>query len=181
MEAFEVKERVPAREGRRARQSDDPAEALEGLYRTDAGRYRALAASIVGAQRADDVVQEAFARALRKQTTWRGDGPLSAWLWRLVLRTAYDADRGRARFERMAGRLRALRDRDGEETAVDDRVREPIRRLPRRQRDCIVLRYYGDLAYEEIAAVLEISPGTVGALLSKAHVALRTELEQEGI
>jgi RNA polymerase sigma factor (sigma-70 family) len=54
-----------------------------------------------------------------------------------------------------------------------------LRRLPSRQRDCVVLRYYGDLSYVEIAGVMGIEVGTVGALLSKAHAALRAELERE--
>jgi DNA-directed RNA polymerase specialized sigma24 family protein len=42
-----------------------------------------------------------------------------------------------------------------------------------------VLLYYGDLSYGEIAGVMGIEVGTVGALLSKAHAALRAELERE--
>jgi RNA polymerase sigma factor (sigma-70 family) len=62
--------------------------------------------------------------------------------------------------------------------AIDDTLLRPLRRLPSRQRDCIVLRYYGDLSYEQLADVMGIEPGTVGALLSKAHKALRAELEK---
>jgi DNA-directed RNA polymerase specialized sigma24 family protein len=43
----------------------------------------------------------------------------------------------------------------------------------------VVLRYFGDLSYAEIAEVMGIEVGTVGALLSKAHAALRAELERE--
>jgi len=54
-----------------------------------------------------------------------------------------------------------------------------LRRLPSRQRDRVVFRYYGDLSYARIAGVRGIEVGTVGALLSKAHAALRAELERE--
>lgn len=62
---------------------------------------------------------------------------------------------------------------------ADRALAEPLRRLPSRQRDCVVLRYYGDRSYGEIAVVMGIEVGTVGALLSSAHRALRAELERE--
>jgi DNA-directed RNA polymerase specialized sigma24 family protein len=39
-----------------------------------------------------DVVQEAFATAVRKRRSFRGDGPLEAWGWRIVLDTACTGD-----------------------------------------------------------------------------------------
>ena len=56
--------------------------------------------------------------------------------------------------------------------SVERTLAEPLRRLPSRQQDCVVLRYYGDLTYAEIAHVMGIEVGTVGALLSKAHATL---------
>jgi DNA-directed RNA polymerase specialized sigma24 family protein len=65
------------------------------------------------------------------------------------------------------------------EVTVDPTLLGTLRRLPERQRDCVVLRYYGDQSYAEIARVMGIEVGTVGALLSKAHAALRAEIERE--
>ena len=156
------------------------ATAIEAIYRAQAARFRGLAAAVAGADAAGDVVQEAFARALRKRASWRGEGPLEAWLWRLVLNAARDAERRRVRRERLAARLFRLFERDTAPAgSVDRTLAEPLRRLPSRQRDCVVLRYYGDLSYAEIAGVMGIEVGTVGALLSKAHAALRAELERE--
>jgi RNA polymerase sigma-70 factor (ECF subfamily) len=156
------------------------ATAIEAIYRAQAARFRGLAAAVAGADAAGDVVQEAFARALRKRASWRGEGPLEAWLWRLVLNAARDAQRRRVRRERLTARLFRLSDRDVESAASLGRTLDgPLRRLPSRQRDCVVLRYYGDLSYAEIAGVMGIEVGTVGALLSKAHAALRAELEGE--
>jgi DNA-directed RNA polymerase specialized sigma24 family protein len=69
------------------------ATAIEAIYRAQAARFRGLAAAVAGADAASDVVQEAFALALRKRASWRGEGPLEAWLWRLVLNAARDAQR----------------------------------------------------------------------------------------
>jgi RNA polymerase sigma factor (sigma-70 family) len=97
-----------------------------------------------------------------------------------VLNAARDAQRRGVRRERLTARLLWLFERDVEPAASVGRTLDgPLRRLPPRQRDCVVLRYYGDLSYAEIASVMGIEVGTVGALLSKAHAALRAELERE--
>jgi RNA polymerase sigma-70 factor (ECF subfamily) len=57
-------------------------------------------------------------------------------------------------------------------------VRTWIAGLPERQRLAVYLRYYADLDYRAIAAVLEVEVGTVSATLSAAHRALRKNLEE---
>ena len=164
----------------RARRQAASATAIEAVYRSQAARFRGLAAAVAGPEAAADIVQDAFALALRKRGSWRGEGSLEAWLWRLVLNAARDAERRRVRGDRLTARLARLFDRAPSASGgVDDRLAGPLRRLPERQRDCVVLRYYGDLPYAEIAAVMGIETGTVGALLSTAHAALRAELERE--
>ena len=67
---------------------------LEALYRQ---RYRHLlrvAIAIVGDEAGGhDAVQEGFARALREQQSFRGDGPVEAWVWRTVVNAALAARR----------------------------------------------------------------------------------------
>jgi RNA polymerase sigma factor (sigma-70 family) len=60
-----------------------------------------------------------------------------------------------------------------------DPVRAAVAALPERQRLALFLRYYADLDYAAIAAILEIKEGTVGATLHAAHAALRAALEAE--
>ena len=57
-------------------------------------------------------------------------------------------------------------------------VRVWIAGLPERQRLAVYLRYYADLDYRAIAAVLEVELGTVSATLSAAHRSLRKNLEE---
>ena len=78
-----------ARQAAAARRRVVSASAIEAVYRSQAARFRGLAAAVAGADAASDVVQDAFALALRRRATWRGDGPLEAWLWRLVLNAAW--------------------------------------------------------------------------------------------
>ena len=56
-------------------------------------------------------------------------------------------------------------------------VLEAVRKLPERQRACVVLRYYEDLAEADIAEVLDCSVGTVKSQLSKARAKLERELQ----
>ena len=55
-------------------------------------------------------------------------------------------------------------------------VLEALRRLPRRQREVLALRYYLDLSEAEIADTLQISRGAVKSHASRGAAALRTEL-----
>jgi RNA polymerase sigma factor (sigma-70 family) len=52
-----------------------------------------------------------------------------------------------------------------------------LRRLPRRQREVLVLRYYADLSEAEIADAIGVSRGAVKSHASRAMAALRAELE----
>jgi RNA polymerase sigma factor (sigma-70 family) len=51
-------------------------------------------------------------------------------------------------------------------------VRRALERLPRRQREAIVLRYYLDLDVREVAAVMRIEEGTAKSTLARAREAL---------
>ena len=57
-----------------------------------------MAAAIAGDRELGrDAVQEAFAAAVRKRRSYRGDGTLEAWVWRIVVNAARDARRRRRR------------------------------------------------------------------------------------
>ncbi|MFL5920225.1 MAG: RNA polymerase sigma factor [Gaiellaceae bacterium] len=153
-----------------------PLDKIEALYRARLGAFRRVARGIVGDDdAARDAVQEAFASAVRHRKTFRGDGSLEGWVWRMVVNAA-----------RMS--RRAEPGRSGapgvEEPAAnghaqpDPRVRAAVAALPERQRLVLFLRYFADLDYATIAESLEISPGTVAATLSNARSSLRGALEE---
>ena len=149
------------------------AEAIEALYRRRYGHFRDGVATITGDhESARDVVQETFARALRKRRSFRGEGSLEAWVWRIVVNAARDARRKR-------GPLLGLRDRPEAPTPNGDGNSLPLELLTDRQREVLFLHYYADLDYATIAEALGISPGTVGATLSTARRALRQALTAE--
>jgi len=72
-------------------------EALESLYRADLSRFVRTAGAIVGDEAAGcDAVQEAFAQAVRKRASFKGDAPFEAWVWRIVINDALMLRRRRA-------------------------------------------------------------------------------------
>ncbi len=69
---------------------------IEAVYRDHFPQFRRVAAAITGDREETlDVVQEAFGTAIRRRKTFRGDGPLEAWIWRVVVNTATDHRRPR--------------------------------------------------------------------------------------
>ena len=62
---------------------------LESLYRDRYDHFARVAAGVTGdGETGRDAVQHAFATAVRKRRSFRGSGPLEAWLWRIVVNEA---------------------------------------------------------------------------------------------
>jgi RNA polymerase sigma-70 factor (ECF subfamily) len=151
----------------------DPAE-IEAIYRARLADFRRVAAAIVGdVERGSDAVQEAFGAALRKRRSFRAEGTLEAWLWRLVVNQARDERRAARRAP-----IPVLLSANGSSTEEDARLAAAVAALPERQRLAIFLRYYADLDYASIGKVLGVRNGTVAAALSAAHGNLRKTLEE---
>jgi DNA-directed RNA polymerase specialized sigma24 family protein len=111
-------------------------------------------------------------QAVRHRRSFRREGPLEAWLWRMVVNAAKKSvprheptEVERATFA---------------ENGVGDPVRSAVAALPERQRLTLFLRYYADLDYEAISTTLGVTSGTVGATLNAAHMALRSSLKEAG-
>jgi RNA polymerase sigma factor (sigma-70 family) len=151
---------------------------LETLYRASLPRYVRAAAAIVGDEGLGaDAVQDAFVRAVRERRAFRCQVPLEAWVWRIVINSAIDA--------RTRNRRHLLLETQALDVLVENGHPEPdatvrvwVTALPERQRLAVFLRYFADLEYQAIAAVLKIEVGTVSATLSAAHAALRRSVEE---
>lgn len=71
-------------------------EAIKELYEHAFERFVAVASVVVGdAEDGRDIVQDAFAKALDRSSTFRGEGPLEAWVWTIVLNRAREQARRR--------------------------------------------------------------------------------------
>jgi RNA polymerase sigma-70 factor (ECF subfamily) len=158
-------------------QVDEKTDALEQLYRDRYRTFRDVLAGIVGSHDlAREVVQEAFARALRERRRFRGEGSLEAWVWKIAVNAALKKRRGLVR-------ERGLEAEPAADAApsVDPAIREAVLALPPRRRLVIFLRYFADLSYREIAQIVGVSEGTVAATLSQAHRELARRLVGEEV
>jgi RNA polymerase sigma-70 factor (ECF subfamily) len=159
--------------------ADRSLEVIEQIYREHAPRYRRVALAIVrDPDTAEDVVQEAFARAVVRRGSFRGSGNAAGWIWRIVVNTALSHERRRYAEGRMLGRSEVVSSDFGNPEPKDDQLHESVARLPERQKLVLFLRYYADLEYEAIGAVLSIAPGTVGKLLHDAREGIRLAIER---
>jgi RNA polymerase sigma factor (sigma-70 family) len=157
---------------------------LEQVFRAGYPRVVGVAARVLGSRdEAEDVAQEVFLAFNR--TTVPADEALR-WMSVAAAHTALNHLR--------SGRRRSAREEaaaDGHvpvpDTADDvvtrderRRVRAALARLPRTQAVALVLRHSG-LSYAEVAAALDLSPGSVGTTIRRAESALRKELSSDAL
>ncbi|GAB3434924.1 SigE family RNA polymerase sigma factor [Flindersiella endophytica] len=150
------------------------------LFRANCTKMVRLAA-LLGADDPEDIAQEAFARVFRTWASIRGDDPTP-----YLQRTLANLVRSRQRRLLTAWRRQQpgpIEIESAEELVV---VREEhrevvaaVRRLPRRQREAIVLRYWLDLPYAQIAEVMGISAGAIKGYLSRGLKALEETSVEE--
>jgi RNA polymerase sigma-70 factor, ECF subfamily len=158
-----------------------PTEDFAEFYEASYGRMVALVAAMVGdRQQAEDITQEAFARAL---TRWpqvaRYDLP-EAWVRRVALRLVVDASRGMRRAVRLTAWLAAGQRGRGQppDPLTSTALSVALMRLPLPQRQVIVLYYLADLPVDAIARDCGVSAGTIRARLAGARQRLERELRE---
>jgi RNA polymerase sigma-70 factor (ECF subfamily) len=138
------------------------------LYRDCRDELYRGAYLLVGAPDAEEVVQEAFERAIREpQFFERVDNP-GGWLRVVAGRRALSRLRRAQRWSAIQAFLRPAPPPD-----ADLDLEHALTSLPATQRAAIVLRYYHGLDYAEIAAAIGTAPSSVGPLLTRARTALR--------
>ena len=126
------------------------------------------AAFLLPMDEAEEVVQDAFERALRIVDFREAVESPIAWLRTTTVRLAVDRLRRRALWERVRHLVVPWTSTD----ARSSELREALGCLPAKQRAALVMRYYNDAPYAEIAAAVGIRPESVGPLLTRAKRAL---------
>ena len=141
-----------------------------------------------------DVVQEVFLKVFRNIHSFRSNSSLKTWIYRIAVNEAYNHRRWFCRHQRqevaLSGNDEATHSYEEKLTdpgrspydlasSVETRalVEEALAKLSPKFRTAVVLRDIEDLSYEEIAAILDISLGTVKSRILRGREALRKLLE----
>lgn len=160
-------------------------EAFSSLIRRHARTAARLAHRLLkNREDAEDVVQEAFARAFRKIDTFRGDATFRTWILQVTLNEAYDHLRRRkqrsgsqedleALLPELADRMAPTPHRISSSRDDLDAVTRALEDLPPRQKTALVLKIYEGLSYPEVAQVMGITVLATRVYLSLARQSLR--------
>jgi RNA polymerase sigma-70 factor (ECF subfamily) len=148
-------------------------------------------------EEARDLTQETFLRAFQNIGSFRGDADLRTWIYRIAINQArnrwrwwrrrrrdatvsLDSPNGRSG-QPLTATLRTERGEDPEQQTLarerEQALRAALTTLSSAYCEAVVLRDIEGFSYEEIAATLEISVGTVKSRLSRGREELRRKLE----
>lgn len=132
---------------------------------------------------AKDISQQVFLKLFRRIGQFRQEAGFATWLYRIVANTCIDEQRSRRRLvpldpETGAARMRT---RGSQEEAylkqqVTDSVRLAVGELKPKLRMTMLLKYVEGMSYDEIAAALGCSAGTVASRLNRGHKILARKL-----
>lgn len=160
----------------------DADQAVTALYSANYRSLVRLAAMLVrDAGTAEEVVQDAFVAMHGGWRRLRDPDKALSYLRQSVVNRSRSVLRHRAVVEKYAPK--GLPDAPSAEAgAIGELERsaviEALSRLPARQREALVLRYYADLSEAEIASAMGISRGAVKSHTARGMTALRNVLEQ---
>jgi RNA polymerase sigma-70 factor (ECF subfamily) len=175
---------------------DSDADILEGCRRSDPhaqrrafDRYRDRVYSIAlrflkgDDAAAQDVTQEVFVKMFRAAPTFRAEARLSTWIYRIAANACLDELRRRRRllfFGDLPDAIHPTTTPDGAPGGLQGEVLAAVNRLPPKMRITVLLRYFEDLPYDDIARALDCTTGTIASRLHRAHAILARELAHLG-
>lgn len=163
-------------------------QAFNELVRRHQERVYWVARRVLGThEEADDIVQETFLRMYTGIGRFRGESSLSTWLYRIAMNLALNA----LRKKRLRTVLRlddlAAEPPSRSESAdapllrkeSDEALRRAVEALPAKQKKVFVLRYFEELSYAEIAAILKKSEGGLKANYYHAIQKIQRSMKRE--
>ena len=133
---------------------------------------------------AGDVTQEVFLKLMTNIGQFRGDAEFSTWLYRLVVNACTDTARRRKSAATISGHPDVdtfagpgTQEEDYAREQLGASIRAAVSALPPKFRMAVLLRYFEDLSYEQMARTLHCSIGTVASRLSRGHKILAERLK----
>ena len=135
-------------------------------------------------QEAYDVVQEVFIKAMRETRIFDEEFKIKAWLFRVTSNLCFNQVRNRKRRGAILDTMmkpEAFGAKQLESVFAGqqrEEVMASLEELSDDHKEILLLRYYDDLSYAEIADVLQVKLGTVMSRLSRARMRLMTVMEE---
>jgi len=151
-------------------------------------KLRRFAITLTGnMHEADDLVQQACEKALRKQNQWQTGTRLDSWVYRIIQNQHIDTLRGRSRRGEHTAEsdITSLVDPSSEQKAEREnmlsKLSKIIEELPAEQRSVMLLVAVEGHSYSEAAEALAIPVGTVMSRLSRARTRITSMLKKPAI
>jgi RNA polymerase sigma-70 factor (ECF subfamily) len=160
-------------------------EAFRRLFERHKDRVYSVALYFFGGDEAmaADVTQQVFLKLFTRINQFEGESEFTTWLYRLTTNACVDEQRKRRRVQQFgenvelpqpgAGRIPEERLAKAE---VARTVKRAVAALKPKLRVVMLLKYFEELSYEEIADVLGLSKGTVASRLNRGHKVLARKL-----
>ena len=141
---------------------------------------RAVALDVLGDHHlAKDVTQDAFVRAYERLAGLRRPEAFGAWLMKITRRCALDSARRKPRETQLDKAIAtAAASPNGQLDESKRRLLAAIVKLPKVEKQVVMLRYFGDNSVRDVAKIVDRSVGTVTKQLSRAHKRLREILKE---
>lgn len=156
--------------------------------------YRLALAQLRNTTDAEDAVQEALIKAGRSAASFRSESSEYTWVVRILINHCHDMQRKVSRRQKreVAGDLieqkssqiadpRASAQQNIELSDMSRHLMDAVQELGQNYKPLILMRYFENMNYEDIAAALNINLGTVKSRMNQAKNLLRAKLEARGI
>lgn len=143
--------------------------------------YHIAIAIVNNDEDAGDAISETIVKAYTNLKKLKNPDYFKTWITRILINECRKILKQRRKvisIEDYPEKRREQEQQQSKEEIMDLQI--AIQKLPKRQKDVILLYYYNDLSIEEIALILEIPKGTVKSRLSTARNYLYEILSKEG-
>jgi RNA polymerase sigma-70 factor (ECF subfamily) len=160
-------------------------EAFRALFEAHKDRVFTVALYFFGGDeaRASDVTQQVFLKLFTRISQFREESEFTTWLYRLTVNACIDERRRDRRLDSIdeiahdhLPRAHSAAEERLMRREVGDEVQRAVAALTPKLRVAVLLRYFDELSYAEIAAVLRCSEGTVASRINRAHKSLARRL-----
>ena len=121
-------------------------------------------------EEAEEITQETFLKLLRRDHLPVCDAEMKRWLFKVAVNRCLDRFRSLKIIEKWIRQMTSWRgtEKTAHQGAVVQEIKQALSLLDGKSRMVVLLKYYEDMTYSEIAEIMGIPEGTVKSLLSRA-------------